>query len=193
MEIKNLMKTESNVPLQDVNRMIYKKAELGTWWTNKEKRKDTQDPDQRILIKGKNCAFHLVQVYNKPKVRDLSIIQFRGHLGKVFGRNENIYVVNVKPGKIAGGHFHKKIMESFFVLKGKAEVTLIDTTTREQEIISLGSKIVYEQDGKKYKMGIFFNPGVAHLVTNVGKEKLILLVINNGEHTSEDVYYHPKN
>jgi len=113
----------------------------------------------------------------KYQIKDLEIhFDDRGWLAEMLKRNEieedieQIYVATIKPGKIRGNHYHSKRTEWFFVVVGKAKISLEDIKSKEKIDIKISSK-------EPQVITIF--PGVAHAVKNIGREIVYLISAQN--------------
>lgn len=83
---------------------------------------------------------------------------------------QQIYVATIEPGSFRGGHYHKKRIEWFFIVGGKAEITLEDIKTKERKTITLSPE-------KPQRITIY--PEIAHVVSNKGKESVYLVSAQN--------------
>lgn len=119
----------------------------------------------------------------KYKIKKLQIHEDeRGWLVELLKANEieepikQIHIASIKPGHVRGNHYHSKRMEWFFVVAGKAELSLQDIKTKE--------KICFKLSSKEPKVITIF-PNIAHTVKNVGKEMVYLV-------SAQSDIYNPK-
>lgn len=184
--IEKIIKEKGNAPLQKLTRIMFRKAPGGTWWTNEEGQKDSQEPGQKILIKTATPVGGIVltKLYEN-KNRELIIPFFNDHLS-VFGQAKNIYYNKMKKKGESGGHYHLNIQKLLFIIQGEALITLEDIKTKKFISFILNDKYKKYKE-QKYQVGVFINPGIAHIVKTC-KKNTVLLVVSNGEHTQEDSY-----
>lgn len=90
---------------------------------------------------------------------------------------EEVYVLYSNKGSIRGNHYHKKTLEYFTVIKGKARVALIDLSSGEKSLIDMSA-----DDNVVLKV----SPNIAHAFENREDEELIILVISSKEYTEKD-------
>ena len=109
----------------------------------------------------------------KYKIKELEIhSDNRGWLVELLKANElekpvkQLYIASIKPGCVRGNHYHSKRMEWFFIVAGKAELSLQDIKTKE--------KIHFKLSPKEPKVITIF-PYIAHAVKNIGKEIVYLV------------------
>jgi len=119
----------------------------------------------------------------KYKIKELEIhSDNRGWLVELLKANElekpvkQIHITSINPGYIRGNHYHSKRMEWFFVVAGKAKLSLQDIKTKE--------KIHFKLSPKEPKVITIF-PFIAHAVKNVGKEIVYLV-------SAQSDIYNPK-
>ena len=119
----------------------------------------------------------------KYKIKKLEVhSDKRGWLVELLKANElekpvkQIHITSIKPGYIRGNHYHSKRMEWFFVVAGKAKLSLQDIKTKE--------KIHFKLSPKEPKVITIF-PFIAHAVKNVGKEIVYLV-------SAQSDIYNPK-
>lgn len=88
-----------------------------------------------------------------------------------------------KPGIVRGNHYHKRKREWFYIIKGEAELHLLDLKTKE--------KMVYRISGDKPEL-IEMGQNVAHAIKNIGSEEMIFLGIVNEKFDPDDpdTFYH---
>jgi len=109
----------------------------------------------------------------KYKIKELEIhSDNRGWLVELLKANElekpvkQLHIASIKPGCVRGNHYHSKRMEWFFIVAGKAELSLQDIKTKE--------KIHFKLSPKEPKVITIF-PYIAHAVKNIGKEIVYLV------------------
>jgi dTDP-4-dehydrorhamnose 3,5-epimerase len=96
----------------------------------------------------------------------------RGWLAEMLKRNEikrdikQIYVATIKPGAVRGNHYHKKRIEWFLILNGKAKLYLEDLKTKKKVCLTLSSNT-------PRVVTIF--PRVAHALKNISKKTIYLV------------------
>jgi dTDP-4-dehydrorhamnose 3,5-epimerase len=96
----------------------------------------------------------------------------RGWLAEMLKRNEikrdikQIYVATIKPGAVRGNHYHKKRIEWFLILNGKAKLYLEDLKTQKKVCLTLSSNA-------PRVVTIF--PRVAHALKNISKKTIYLV------------------
>ncbi len=89
-----------------------------------------------------------------------------------------VYFTAAKPGESKGGHYHIKAKEWFTLLKGEAELTLINTKTDEKLVILLEAN---------NPMTVFVPENVAHVFKNVSKtDDFILAAFTNEKYDPVD-------
>jgi len=109
----------------------------------------------------------------KYKIKKLEVhSDKRGWLVELLKANElekpvkQLHIASIKPGCVRGNHYHSKRMEWFFIVAGKAELSLQDIKTKE--------KIHFKLSPKEPKVITIF-PYIAHAVKNIGKEIVYLV------------------
>jgi UDP-2-acetamido-2,6-beta-L-arabino-hexul-4-ose reductase len=92
----------------------------------------------------------------------------RGTLAEVVKSSQGgqIFVSVTRPGAVRGRHFHDTKVEKFLVLRGQAAIDMRDVRTDEQWRI--------ETSGERWEV-IDIPPGVAHKITAVGSDELVML------------------
>ena len=90
---------------------------------------------------------------------------------------KQIHITSINPGYIRGNHYHSKRMEWFFIVAGKAELSLQDIKTKAKTRLKIFSK-------KPRVITIF--PKIAQAVKNIGKETVYLV-------SAQSDIYNPKN
>lgn len=90
---------------------------------------------------------------------------------------EEIYVLFSNQGSVRGNHYHKKTLEYFSVISGKAKVALknLDTCAFEEIIMSAGSNVILRVP-----------PNVVHAFKNEEDEPFIMLAISSKEYNKMD-------
>jgi dTDP-4-dehydrorhamnose 3,5-epimerase-like enzyme len=89
-----------------------------------------------------------------------------------------VYFTAAKPGESKGGHYHVKAKEWFTLIKGEAELTLIDTETDEKLVILLDAN---------NPMTVFVPEKVAHVFKNVSEiDDFILAAYTNRKYDPVD-------
>lgn len=89
----------------------------------------------------------------------------------------HFFISKSKPGIIRGNHYHKRKLEWFLVVKGKAELYIEDIKTKERKEYSISAE---------ENLLLRMEPLKAHAIRNVGKEELILLAIINEVFNRQD-------
>ena len=119
----------------------------------------------------------------KYKIKELEIhSDNRGWLVELLKANQlekpvkQIHVASIKPGCVRGNHYHSKRIEWFFIVAGKAKLSLQDIKNKE--------KISFKLSPKKPKVITIF-PNISHAVKNIGKEVVYLL-------SAQSDIYNPK-
>ena len=109
----------------------------------------------------------------KYKIKELEIhSDNRGWLVELLKANQlekpvkQIYIASIKPGCVRGNHYHLKRMEWFFIVAGKAKLSLQDIKTKE--------KISFKLSPREPKVITIF-PNISHAIKNVGKEVVYLV------------------
>lgn len=120
----------------------------------------------------------------KYKIKKLEVhSDKRGWLVELLKANElekpvkQIHITSIKPGYIRGNHYHSKRMEWFFIVAGKAKLSLQDIKTKE--------KICFKLSSKEPKVITIF-PNISHAVKNIGKEMAYLV-------SAQSDIYNPRN
>lgn len=111
----------------------------------------------------------------------------RGHLLEILRSDEikesiqQIYFSASEPRAVRGGHYHKKKVEWFCVVKGKAKLFLEDTTSKERKELILS-------DDKPAIVKI--PPKIRHSLENIGRNEMYLIVVSNMvfDHNDPDTY-----
>ena len=119
----------------------------------------------------------------KYKIKKLEVhSDKRGWLVELLKANElekpvkQIHIASIKPGCVRGNHYHSKRIEWFFIVAGKAKLSLQDIKTKE--------KICFKLSLKK-PMVITIFPNISHAVKNIGKEVVYLV-------SAQSDIYNPK-
>ncbi len=89
---------------------------------------------------------------------------------KIFYQAKHFFVSKSKPGVIRGNHYHKRKLEWFYVLEGRAKLYLYDLKTKKRT-----SCIITSQKPELIEI----MPNIAHAIKNIGRNKMILLAIIN--------------
>lgn len=91
----------------------------------------------------------------------------RGSFAEIFKNNNfgQISLLEIKPNKTRGNHFHNSKIERFYIIMGKAEFNLINLTNNKKE------KHVFK-DNNLFEMP----PGYLHSIKNIGKINLKILI-----------------
>lgn len=120
----------------------------------------------------------------KYKIEKLEIHEDkRGWLVEVLKANKlekpvkQLHIASIKPGGVRGDHYHSKRIEWFFIVAGKAELTLQDIKTKE--------KIRFRFSPKEPKVITIF-PHIGHAVKNIGRGIVYLV-------SAQSDIYNPKN
>lgn len=107
-------------------------------------------------------------------IRREKIIDHRGWFLKTIDGKEKfnpfpceVYFTVAKPGESKGGHYHNIAKEWFTLIKGEAELTLIDIETKEKIIIQLEDK---------NPVTVFVSEKIAHNFRNTSKTEDFILV-----------------
>jgi dTDP-4-dehydrorhamnose 3,5-epimerase-like enzyme len=89
-----------------------------------------------------------------------------------------VYFTNAKPRESKGGHYHLKAKEWFTLLKGKAELILIDTQTNEKIILLLD---------EENPITVYVPEKVAHIFKNISDtEEFILAAFTDKKYDPTD-------
>lgn len=109
----------------------------------------------------------------------------RGSLKKIIMKSqleenekiEEVYLLYSEKGSVRGNHYHKKTLEYFMVVSGKAKVALknLDTGTLEELYISAEDNVVLKVP-----------PQVVHAFKNEEVQQLIMLAISLKEYNKLD-------
>lgn len=100
----------------------------------------------------------------------------RGYLLEILRSDEinediqQIYFSTSKHGAVRGGHYHKKKVEWFCVVKGKAKLVLEDNDLKEKE------EMILSGDNPSI---IKVPPNISHVIENIGDNEMHLIVISN--------------
>lgn len=90
---------------------------------------------------------------------------------------KQVYFSTSKPGVIRGNHYHKRKVEWFSVVTGKAKLVLEDNESKERE------ELILSDD----KPGIVkITPNISHAIQNIGEDKMYLIVIVNEVFNPDD-------
>ena len=86
-------------------------------------------------------------------------------------------ITAAKEGIVKGNHYHKRKLEWYCVIKGKALIVLEDNETGERKEIILDEK-------SPELLKIF--PNTSHAIKNIGKGIMLLLIYTNEPFNKED-------
>lgn len=122
---------------------------------------------KKLHVKTDNRGW-LVEVIRKEDI---------GH--GAFGQ---VLVTAAKPGQVKGGHYHKRKIEWFCVIKGRGLLTVINNISGKKEDYTLGQKNMFL---------VKIPPYNTHFIKNTGDEEMLLLVyVNEAFRPSDpDTYY----
>lgn len=103
----------------------------------------------------------------------------RGDLIEVFKFSDlgQVFYVKTKPGKVRGGHYHKRKIEQFCVIEGKAELRLRDINSNKIEKIIM--------DGENPEI-VLIPINYIHDIKNIGGKDMLLLVWVNEVFNPDD-------
>lgn len=90
---------------------------------------------------------------------------------------EEVYLLYSEKDSVRGNHYHKKTLEYFAVVSGKAKISLLDLKTGAFENISLSSD---------QHVVIKVPPFVVHAFKNEQELPLILLAVSSKEYDQHD-------
>ena len=90
---------------------------------------------------------------------------------------EEVYLLYSEKGSVRGNHYHKKTLEYFVIVSGKAKVALknLDTGTLEEINISSSDNLILK-----------VTPYVVHAFKNEGDVPLIMLAVSSKEYNKLD-------
>jgi dTDP-4-dehydrorhamnose 3,5-epimerase len=90
---------------------------------------------------------------------------------------EEVYLLYSEKGSVRGNHYHKKTLEYFVIVSGKAKVALknLDTGTLEEINISSSDNLILK-----------VTPYVVHAFKNEGDLPLIMLAVSSKEYNKLD-------
>ncbi|MDD3190468.1 MAG: hypothetical protein PHI66_02140 [Candidatus Pacebacteria bacterium] len=173
------------VNLKEINAKRFLEYPQGTVFIDE----DREGRIKTILIKDNLFDWVLNLEITSPgrtlcEMWDLERFRPTGFAGRLIYRNR------IKAGTVAGGHYHKKKKELFFVAskKGSLIFHLIRLADNEKIEIEMGSSPVQILD-MNYSPAIRINPGINHAVENPGKQgSVLLVVVANRSHDSKDDY-----
>lgn len=89
---------------------------------------------------------------------------------EISGDMKQIYFSISKPGTIRGNHYHKRKVEWFCVVKGKAKLTLRDNKTKKTKKLVLSGS-----DPRVVKIP----SNVIHIIENIGRSEMYLISVVN--------------
>ena len=108
----------------------------------------------------------------------------RGTLKKVLmesqlnsGSIEEVYLLYTSKGSVRGNHYHKKTLEYFAIVSGKASIVLKDLSSDNIQLLKISA-----EDNKIIKIP----PEVIHAFKNEHDEPLIILAISTKEYNKLD-------
>ena len=81
-----------------------------------------------------------------------------------------IYVTAALPGITKGQHYHTRKIEWFCVLQGQGRLVLEEVSSGQRDTIDMTQEKM---------VTVKIPPGVGHMITNTGRELLLLLVYVN--------------
>ncbi len=79
---------------------------------------------------------------------------------------KQLHITSIKPGQVRANHYHSKRIEWFFLVSGRAQLSLQDIKTK--------AKVSFKLSQKKPKVITIF-PHISHAVKNIGKETVYLV------------------
>jgi len=111
----------------------------------------------------------------------------RGFLQKILSTSQcngnppmgEVYVTSAQPGESKGNHYHLKMGEWFAVVQGEGQIDVVEP--RSGENISIPISV-------SKPLTVYVPSGIAHSITNRGKDVLICVAWAEKEHDPEDVY-----
>ena len=90
---------------------------------------------------------------------------------------KQVYFSTSKPEVIRGNHYHKRKVEWFSVVKGKAKLVLEDNESKEREELILS-------DDEPAIIKIL--PNISHAIQNIRDDEMYLIVIANEVFNPDD-------
>ena len=90
---------------------------------------------------------------------------------------KQIYFSTSKPGAIRGNHYHKRKVEWFSVVKGKAKLVLEDNESKERK------ELILSEDNPAI---VKITPHITHAIQNIGDDEMYLIVIVNEVFNPDD-------
>lgn len=101
----------------------------------------------------------------------------RGRLMEVIRKEDvghgafgQVLMTTAKPGKVKGGHYHKRKIEWWCVIKGCGLLTFINNISGKKEEYILGQKNMFL---------VKIPPYNTHFIKNIGNDEMFLLVYIN--------------
>ena len=88
-----------------------------------------------------------------------------------------VYFSASKPGAIRGNHYHKRKVEWFSVVKGKAKLVLEDNESNKRE------ELILSDDTPAI---VKIMPNITHAIQNIGDDVMYLIVIVNEVFNPDD-------
>lgn len=156
--------------------------------------RDSSEYDPRA-IETKDCGFYtklLLPVRQIPEKPGRDLVEFSVEfvdIERVFGqRIVSIYDLEVEPGQIAGGHYHREERdgpcktEAYRVIDGKMILELVKVKTGKK----LDPPVVLEriQDGKG--LVVIVPPGIAHRIINAYDDRPLKYIVYSTAHCSTE-------
>lgn len=96
---------------------------------------------------------------------------------RVLFEARQVYVSTSRPGAVRGNHFHKRKTESFCVISGTANLSLVDVKSGEYKVLRL--------DGTRPQL-VAIPPGIGHAIVASGQSEMLLLIIVSEEYNPND-------
>lgn len=81
-----------------------------------------------------------------------------------------VLVTIVKPGQVKGGHYHRRKIEWYCVIKGLGLLTTINNVSGKEEEYVLGQKNM---------LLVKIPPNNTHFIKNIGEDEMFLLIYIN--------------
>lgn len=95
---------------------------------------------------------------------------------------KQVYLSISHPNIIRGNHYHLHKVESFCVIAGEADLSLIDIETKQQKKVNMNGQI---------PRIIIIPPKVAHAIQAKGNQEMILLLMVSEEYNAEESDTYP--
>ena len=95
--------------------------------------------------------------------------------------NSSVFAIELKQGQFIPPHYHKKGIETYFILDGQG---IVQTGAIENEK-------VFWMDERQVNTGDYFtiNPGVAHRFRNISEKVLRIIATAPMSHSKDDRYF----